>query len=75
MEDRDATSRRQGQPTTFWAPNLQYFMDSPTEISNFTLREWPVTDALGESYVVRLAVHHAGTDADVDPFAAKAKQA
>jgi len=59
---------------TFWAPNLQYFMDSPTEISDFALREWPVTDALGKSYVVRLAVHHAGTDADLDTYTAKVKR-
>ena len=59
---------------TFWAPNLQYFMDSPTEISDFALREWPVTDALGKSYVVRLAVHHAGSDADLDTYTAKVKR-
>ncbi|MBM6575404.1 M61 family metallopeptidase [Microvirga sp. SRT01] len=58
-----------GEATTFWAPNLQYFMDSPTELSNFTLREWQ--DA-GRTY--RLAMHHDGTDADVDRFAAKAKK-
>ena len=59
---------------TFWAPNLQYFMDSPTEISSFALREWPITDGLGKRYVIRLAVHHAGTDADVDAYAAKVKR-
>jgi predicted metalloprotease with PDZ domain len=58
---------------TFWAPNFQYFMDSPTELSDFALRAWPVTDAKGRTQLVRLAVHHAGTDADVDTFAAKAK--
>lgn len=58
---------------TYWAPNLQYFMDSPTEISDFALRQWPITDGLGKTYLVRLAVHHPGTDADVDTFAAKAK--
>jgi predicted metalloprotease with PDZ domain len=57
---------------TFWAPNLQYFMDSPTELSAFTLREWPVTDA-GKTYTFRLALHHPGTDADADKFAEKLK--
>lgn len=57
----------------YWAPNLQYFMDSPTEISAFTLREWPVTDA-GKTYTFRLALHHPGTEADADVFADKLKK-
>lgn len=59
---------------TYWAPNLQYFMDSPTEISDLATREWPVTDPTGKRYVVRLAVHHSGTDADLDTYAAKVKR-
>ncbi|MCU6455330.1 PDZ domain-containing protein [Sphingomonas sp. A2-49] len=59
---------------TFWAPNLQYFMDSPTEISDFALREWPVTDALGKRYLVRLALHHTGSEADVDAYVAKVRR-
>ncbi len=50
---------------TFEAPNLYYFFDSPTELSDFALREWKVsTDE--RDYTLRLAVHHAGSDADVD---------
>ncbi len=72
---RIATQLPAGQGTnSFWAPNLQYFMDSPTEISAFSLREWPITDALGKRYVVRLAVHHAGSDADLDVYTAKVKR-
>ncbi|WP_243848420.1 M61 family metallopeptidase [Sphingomonas insulae] len=59
---------------TFWAPNFQYFMDSPTELSDFALRQWPVTDAKGRTQLVRLAVHHTGSEADVDTFAAKAQR-
>lgn len=58
---------------TYWAPNLQYFMDSPTEISNFALREWQVADA-GQTYTFRLALHHQGTDADADAFADRLKK-
>ncbi|MEH3158607.1 MAG: PDZ domain-containing protein [Sphingomonas taxi] len=58
---------------TFWAPNLQYFMDSPTEIGPIAWREWPVVDATGRRQVVRLALHHAGTDADLDAYVAKVK--
>ena len=59
---------------TYWAPNFQYFMDSPTELSAFSLRQWPMTDATGKTYLVRLAVHHTGSEAEVDTYAAKAKR-
>jgi predicted metalloprotease with PDZ domain len=55
-------------PGTFTAPNLQYLMDSPTELSAFDLRTFSPGDA-PESPLVRVAVHHEGTDADVDGFA------
>ncbi len=61
------------EANTFWAPNLQYFMDSPTELSAFTLREWPMTDARGRTQLVRLAIHHTGSDADVDAYVARIK--
>ena len=44
------------------APNLNYFMDSPTEISNFSMREFTETSN-GKSYTIRFALHHDGTDA------------
>ncbi|MCI0489550.1 MAG: PDZ domain-containing protein [Blastocatellia bacterium] len=57
----------------FTAPNLQYFFDSPTELSNFSLREWPVRS--GEyTYKIRLAVHHDGTEQEVDRFAEMTKK-
>ena len=55
-------------PQTFTAPNLQYLMDSPTEFSGFSLRTFTIADAPGAP-VFRLAVHHAGTDAELDAFA------
>ena len=57
------------EPMTFRAPNLQYFMDSPTELSDFAVREWRV----GEQ-TLRIAAHHAGIDADMDVFAERAKK-
>ncbi len=54
---------------TFWAPNLQYFMDSPTEISDHMVREWREA---GQTY--RLAIHHDGTAADADRYVEKAKR-
>ena len=61
-----------GEADAYWAPNLQYFMDSPTEISALTVREWQVSDA-GRTYTFRLALHHPGTDEDADKFVAKLK--
>jgi predicted metalloprotease with PDZ domain len=59
-------------PATFTAPHLQYFMDSPAELSDFSLRQWH--DGPGGRYTLRLAVHHAGDEADVDRFAEMAKR-
>ena len=53
---------------TFTAPNLQYLMDSPTELSAFSLRTFTIADG-PRAPLVRLAVHHTGTDSDLDGFA------
>ena len=39
------------------APNLQYFMDSPTEVSDFVLKEF-TEESNGKPYKIRLALHH-----------------
>jgi predicted metalloprotease with PDZ domain len=54
-------------PFTFTAPNLQYLMDSPTEVSAFSLRTFTIEDGPRKP-VIRLAVHHTGTDAELDAF-------
>ncbi len=56
-------------PATFTAPNLQYFMDSPTELSNFGLRSFAVRNPDGKTYDIRVAAHHDGSDADLDALA------
>jgi predicted metalloprotease with PDZ domain len=54
---------------TWTAPNLQYLMDSPTEFGgDVEVRTFPVADA-GRAPAFRVAVHHTGTDAEVDAFA------
>jgi predicted metalloprotease with PDZ domain len=55
--------RPTSDPRTFTAANLQYLADSPTELSDFTLR----TFRLDREF--RIAVHHDGSDADADRFA------
>lgn len=48
-----------GAAMQFTAPDLQYLMDSPTELSDFDLREWTIGE--GENaQTIRLAIHHAG---------------
>ncbi|WP_422861813.1 M61 family metallopeptidase [Flagellimonas sp. W118] len=49
--------------TTYTAPNLYYFMDSPTEISDFTLKSF---DVGGQT--IQLALHHNGTEAEADEY-------
>ncbi|MEJ1239348.1 PDZ domain-containing protein [Chryseolinea sp. T2] len=45
---------------TFFAPNLQYLMDSPAEISNFKLHAFDV-ESSGKTYSIRVALHHDAT--------------
>lgn len=58
---------------TFTAPNLQYLMDSPTELSAFALRTFSVSDG-GRTTTFRLAVHHQGSDDDVRELASDAER-
>ena len=45
----------------FTAPNLQYLMDSPAEFGPIATRDFTIG-----SHVFRFAVHHRGSDADLD---------
>jgi predicted metalloprotease with PDZ domain len=58
-------------PNTFTAPNMPYLMDSPTELSAYTLRTFsvPASGASGPGPTFRIALHHDGTDADADAYA------
>lgn len=58
----------------FTAPNLQYFMDSPTEVGPWDVREWTVQGADGRPYTMRLVVHHLGTAEELDRFADKTRR-
>lgn len=55
--------------TTYMAPNLYYFMDSPTELSNFTLKSFEV-----DSKTIQLALHHNGTEVEADTYFEKVKK-
>ncbi|KGK29307.1 M61 family metallopeptidase [Cellulophaga sp. E6(2014)] len=60
--------------TTYSADNLQYFMDSPTELSNFGMREFEVTEADGKKKNIRFVLHHNGTEAELDTYFEKIKK-
>lgn len=54
----------------FSAPNLQYLMDSPIELSAYTARSFTVPNSSGgKPATIRIALHHDGTDAEADRFA------
>jgi predicted metalloprotease with PDZ domain len=58
-----------GNPLVFTAPNLQYLMDSPTEVGTFTSRVFTVSDGKEPPETFRIALHHDGTDAEADAYA------
>jgi predicted metalloprotease with PDZ domain len=57
---------------TFTAPNLQYLLDSPTEFSAFALRTFTVDDG-ARAPVFRIALHHEGTDEELNAYARDAE--
>ena len=56
-------------PFTWSAPDFAYFMDSPTELSDFAVRSWTVRGPRGRTDTVRIAMHHEGTEAELDAYA------
>jgi predicted metalloprotease with PDZ domain len=61
-------------PWTFTAPNLQYLMDSPTELSAQTIRTFTVRSGDGKAQTIRAAVHHDAGDAEIDQYVAGAEK-
>jgi predicted metalloprotease with PDZ domain len=61
-----------GDALVYRSPNLQYLMDSPAEFGDFSDRTFRVADSAGGGAgpTFRLAVHHDGTNAELDRFAA-----
>jgi predicted metalloprotease with PDZ domain len=54
-------------PSVFTAPNMQWFMDSPTEIGPVSIRSWTETHG-GKKSTWNIAMHHLGTEAQLDSF-------
>lgn len=58
-----------GDPWTYTAPNLQYFFDSPTELSDYALRQFAVKNPDGKTFTIRAAVHSNASAQQVDDYA------
>lgn len=64
-----ATQLQHLNGNTYYADNLQYFMDSPVEISNFSKRSFEVDDQ-----TINFVLHHNGTDAELDEYFNRVKK-
>lgn len=58
----------------FSAPDLQYFMDSPTELSDFRERSWEVKDTDGKTKTISVVLHGEVTDALMDQYTEEVKK-
>jgi len=64
-----ATQLKPLKGNTYYAKDLQYFMDSPTEISNHSIRSFEV-----DKQTVHFVLHHNGTEAELDEYFEKVQQ-
>ena len=57
-------------PHTFTAPNLQYLMDSPAELSHFVMHTFQVAPltAGGKTQTIRVVAHSQASDADLETY-------
>jgi predicted metalloprotease with PDZ domain len=59
---------RTADPWTFTAPNLQYLMDSPAELSDHAVRSFTIRNPDGKTFNIVTAIHHDATDTEVDEY-------
>ncbi|GMN09177.1 M61 family metallopeptidase [Croceitalea sp. MTPC9] len=62
-----ATQLKKHDEKLYWAPNLYYFMDSPIELSNHSLREFKV-NSNGKNQNIRFVLHHNGTEEELNQY-------
>ncbi len=56
------------EENTYYARNLQYMMDSPTELSDYHLRTWTVKNPDGKNEELRLVMHAKASDSLMDAY-------
>src|SRR5690606_11636534 len=68
-----ATQLEKSTETRFSAPDFQYFMDSPVEISDFSVRQFEM-EQNGKSQTIEFVLHHNGTEAELDTYFEQVKK-
>ncbi|MDR5589147.1 M61 family metallopeptidase [Christiangramia sp. SM2212] len=58
-----ATQLKQKSGNTYTAPDLYYFMDSPTEISDFSIKSFEL-----DGQEIQFVLHHQGTKEEFDQY-------
>ena len=58
----------------YYAPNLQYFMDSPVEISDYATKAWEVENKDGLKQKILIVYHGASADFTLTDFTNKVKK-
>jgi len=63
-----ATQLKHEGENVYSAPNLQYLMDSPTELSNFKETSWQVVNTDGKTETINLTAHSDDSKETIDNF-------
>jgi predicted metalloprotease with PDZ domain len=63
-----ATQLKHDGDNVYSAPNMQYMMDSPTELSNFKETSWDVVNTDGKTEKINLTVHSDDAQPVIDNF-------
>lgn len=59
---------------TYYAPNFQYFMDSPTEIADYKTASWQVKNPNGKVQTIHLVSHSNDDQQTIDNYATMLKK-
>jgi predicted metalloprotease with PDZ domain len=67
-----ATQLPRKKKNRYTAPNLDYLMDSPIEMSDHQVSSWKISSN-GKKYTIKIALHHRGNKQDLETYTEKAK--
>ncbi|MDB4922129.1 M61 family metallopeptidase [Mucilaginibacter sp.] len=65
---RVATQLKHESGKVYSAPDMQYMMDSPTELSDYKISSWDVVNTDGKTEKINLTVHSDDSQAVIDNF-------
>jgi predicted metalloprotease with PDZ domain len=63
-----ATQLKRESGNVYSAPDMQYMMDSPTELSAYKMSSWDVVNADGKTEKINLTIHSDDSQAVIDNF-------